>query len=352
MGTGIVSVAASSLPVHIFGLAGFATVVWIAASALVVLLVLNWATHWRRVPADTRAHLLDPNMAPFFGAPAMALLTVGTATLLSGGSLLGTPAALAVDWILWIAGTVLGLIVAVTVPYLKFTRYDLKPSDALGSWMMPIVPPMVSAATGALLVPHAAAGQARLDLLLGCYALFGVSAIAAFVTLGLVWSRLAFHKPGPAVTVPTLWIVLGPLGQSITAINLLGRVAGTALPANQASGLKLIGMLYGTAVWGFALMWLALAAAITIRTARQHLPFALTWWSFTFPVGTMVTGTSALFVVTSSQVFRWAAAGLYLFLLVAWLTTAAKTAAGSWRGDLLRPASVARVGPDQLHRVT
>jgi C4-dicarboxylate transporter/malic acid transport protein len=339
MGTGIVSVAASSLPFHPPGLRTLAVAAWIAAGLVLVVLILNWALHWRELPGDIRAHSLDPSVAPFFGAPAMALLTVGAATLLTGVPLLGLHWALVVDGVLWTAGTTLGLVVCVVIPYLMFTRHALKLSDALGSWMMPIVPPMVSAATGALLVPYVAAGQGRLDLLLGCYGCFGISAVAATVTLSLLWNRLVFHHVGPAVTVPTLWIVLGPLGQSITAINLLGRVAGTALPATQAADLKLIGLLYGTAVWGFALVWLAIAVAITIRTARQHLPFSMSWWSFTFPVGTMVTGTSALFVATSSQALRWAAAGLFLLLLVAWVTTAGRTAAATWRGHLTPPVA-------------
>ena len=341
MGTGIVSVAASTLPVHPIGLHVLAVVAWIAASLLLVLVILNWGTHWREVPRGVRAHALNPSMAPFFGAPAMALLTVGAATLLSGAPVLGIHSALVIDWILWTAGTTLGLVVSVAVPYLMFTRHDLKLSDALGSWMMPIVPPMVSAATGALLVPHVAAGQARLDLLLGCYALFGVSAVASTLTLSVLWNRLAFHKIGPAVTVPTLWIVLGPLGQSITAINGLGRVAGTALLPTAASDLKVAGLLYGTAVWGFAMIWLALVAAITIRTARHGLPFSLSWWSFTFPVGTMVTGTGALFTATSSEAFRWAALGLFVLLLVGWATAAVRTAAATWRGQLSKPAAAA-----------
>jgi hypothetical protein len=36
---------------------------------------------------------------------------------------------------------------------------------------------------------------------------------------------LVRYPAGPAALVPTLWIVLGPLGQSITAANLLGGVA-------------------------------------------------------------------------------------------------------------------------------
>jgi len=51
---------------------------------------------------------------------------------------------------------------------LMFTRLRAAPDAAFGGWLMPVVPPMVSAATGALLVPHLrggvpAAGQAAGD---------------------------------------------------------------------------------------------------------------------------------------------------------------------------------------------
>ena len=70
------------------------------------------------------------------------------------------------------------------------------------------------------------------------------------------------------------------------------------------------------------MMWLALAAAITVRTARRGLPFALTWWSFTFPVGTCVTGTIALAVRSGADVLRVASVVLFALVLAAWLRTA------------------------------
>jgi tellurite resistance protein TehA-like permease len=87
---------------------------------------------------------------------------------------------------------------------------------------MPGVPPRVSAATGALLVPHAPAGQLRQTLLQGSYAMFGLSLLASVVVITLLWNRLAQHKVGPAAMAPILWIVLAPLGQSITAATNLG----------------------------------------------------------------------------------------------------------------------------------
>jgi tellurite resistance protein TehA-like permease len=100
-----------------------------------------------------------------------------------------------------------------------------------------------------------------------------------------------------------------------------------------------LGLIYGVPVFGFALLWTALAATMTIRTARTHLPFALTWWSFTFPVGTLVTGTSALAARTGSVPIIWMAVAFYVGLVAGWVVVALRTAHGSARGYLFLPAA-------------
>ena len=267
----------------------------------------------------------------------MAMLTVGAGALLVGKDLIGLPAALDLGWVLWSAGTITGLMSAAIVPYYAFTRHENMPESAFGGWLMPIVPPMVSASTGALLVPYAAAGQPRETLLLGCYVLFGLSLFASIVVITLIWGRLARHQIGASAAVPTLWIVLGPLGQSVTAAGLMGNAAKDVLPAPYADGAAVLALFYGLSTWGFASLWLAIAATITVRTVRDHLPFSLTWWSFTFPVGTLVTGTSGLAARTGLDVFAGAAVALYLFLLVAWATVFVRTARGAAHGRLLLP---------------
>jgi tellurite resistance protein TehA-like permease len=190
-------------------------------------------------------------------------------------------------------------------------------------------------AAAALIV---AAAQGRLTPLLACYAMFGISLLASLIIITLLWGRLTYAGVGPARTVPTLWIVLGPLGQSITAVGLLGTAAHAVIPAPYSTMMQAGAVLYGVPVWGFAIMWLLLAATITLRTARRHLPFSLTWWSFTFPVGTLVTGTSELARHTHANFFTWASVGLYALLIGAWLTVATRTAYGSLRGRLFLPA--------------
>ncbi|WP_439657110.1 TDT family transporter [Lentzea sp. HUAS TT2] len=307
MGTGIVATAGASMP----GLHTAATYVWALDAALLVFLVAAAVRRWTW--ASVRAQFQDPVMAQFWGAPPMALMTVGTGALLLGKDWIGLSAALTVDWTLWTVGTLLGLATSVLVP----VRMIGSGERAFAGWLMPVVPPMVSAASGALLAQHLE-GSARQAMVLGCYALFGVSLFATMVIVPQIWQRLVQHGLGAASTVPTLWIVLGPLGQSITASNLL---AGVPVLPGQAA----FGVLYGTITWGFALLWVALAAAVTVRTARRGLPFALTWWSFVFPLGTLVTGTSALAVRMPSPMFSGVAVVLYAALVLAWLTVAVRT---------------------------
>jgi C4-dicarboxylate transporter/malic acid transport protein len=338
MGTGIVAVAGTQLPLHLPGLHVFATVVWGLASLLLIGLIAGWAVHWARYPAQARGYANNPVMAQFWGAPPMALMVVGAGALLLGRGLLG-PAAVGVDWALWIAGTGLGLVTTAWIPYLMMTRHEIGADAAFGGWLMPVVPPMVSAATGALLIPHAPAGQARLSLLVACYAMFGISLLASLIIIPQIWSRLVQHKVGPAAMVPTLWIVLGPLGQSVTAASNLGKVAAHVLPAPYGTGATVAALLYGIPVWGFAMVWLVLAAAITLHTARApgRLPFALTWWSFTFPVGTCVTGTIALAARSHATFLQDGSVVLYVLLVVAWLVVLVGTV-----GFVVRSAQPAR----------
>jgi tellurite resistance protein TehA-like permease len=326
MGTGIVATAGASLPVHVPGLRTLATVVWALASALLVLVVVAAVRH--RMTSGG-----DPVLMQFWGAPPMALLTVGAGTLLLGRDWLGEPVAVALDGVLWTAGTVLGLVVAVVIPYR--TRTLATPGVPFGGRLMPVVSPMVSAATGALLVPHVAAPVA---LLLACYAMAALSLVAALRVIRQICGRLVAHGPGAPRLVPTLWIVLGPLGQSVTAVHLLGRGAAGVLPGPYATGAQLLALLYGVPMLGLALLWAGLAAVLTVRTARTGLPFSLTWWSFTFPVGTVVTGAAGLATRTGSSLALSLAAGLGAALVIAWSVVAVRTVRALLRGELLRPA--------------
>ncbi|MBT0767524.1 TDT family transporter [Kineosporia sp. J2-2] len=347
MGTGIVATAATALPFGLPGSAGvhdFAVAAWLLATALLVVVGGATAAQWIRLRPLARSHHQHPVMVHFYGAPPMAVLTVGAGTLLVGDGLIGRTAAVAIAWTLWGTGTAMGLVSAFAVPYRHFTgglgEAARQPDAAFGGWLMPLVAPMVSATTGAALLPHTPAGQPRLTLLLALYGMFGISLVSSLVLITQLWTRLAQHGLPPARLVPTLWIALGPLGQSVTAANAIGRQA-TTVEGPYGAALRAFGLVYGLPVLGFALLWGALALALTVHTARSAtgLPFAPTWWAFTFPVGTCATGAAGLCAVTGADALGWLAVALYTGLLTGWLVAATGTL-NAWR-TARRPAPAA-----------
>lgn len=337
MGTGIIGNAAATLPLQFPGLRGAATVVWALAALLLLTLIGAWALHWIRYPHNARSHGSNPVMMQFYGALPMALLTVGAGTLMLGKDVIGLGPALAIDWMLWTLGTLIGLITAAAIPFRMITRHRFDADSAFGGWLMPVVPPMVSAATGALLIPHTPAGQPRLTLFFLCLAMFGLSLIAAAVMITLIWSRLLHHGLPAAGMVATVWLVLGPLGQSVTAAGLLATAAPSALPDRDSAGLDVFSLVFGVPTWGFAILWLTLAIAVTLH-ARKSMSFNLTWWGFTFPLGTCVTGSTALYTHTGANLFAVVAVAMFALLLSTWALVATRTVRGLVRGELLCPA--------------
>lgn len=105
--------------------------------------------------------------------------------------------------------------------------------------------------------------------------------------------------------------------------------------AGIALGLRVFGIGYGMVMAGFGTAMFALAVAVTVRAVRRRMPFALTWWSFTFPVGTCVTGLAALGKGLDARGVEAASVVLFVALVAAWGLVAAMTVAR--RRELLAP---------------
>ncbi|GDY81883.1 hypothetical protein SAVCW2_10820 [Streptomyces avermitilis] len=167
--------------------------------------------------------------------------------------------------------------------------------------------------------------------------MFGLSLLGTLMMLPMIFARLITTGPLPLVLTPTLLLVLGPLGQSTTAVGKFADFAPGVVPAPYDQGFGVLAVLYGVPVMGFALLWLGLAVALVVRARRRGMGFALTWWAFTFPVGTCVTGAEALARHTGLAAFDGLAVALYAGLVAAWAVTAARTARGLVTGELLAP---------------
>lgn len=323
MGTGILALCATLSPVHLPLLSRLGTVLWLADVALLAALLALWMAHALRHPGLLVASLHDAAVAQAWGAPPMACFTVATGFLVIGAPTFGLDRCLPAAEALWLLGVAGSLFSAMALPYLMFTRHQVSTETTYGSWLLPVVPPIVASVPGALLASHWPAAW-RGSMLALSYALWGLGIALAAIIIVLFYARLAYHKVPERALVTTLWIVVGPLGQSIAGINALGNAAGEVWPA-LGPALRAAGLVYGLPVWGFGMYWLALAILLTLRTARKHLPFALSWWAFTFPVGVLTTGTYALYARTGATLFARAGLGLLALLAGMWALVAVHT---------------------------
>ncbi|GHO50084.1 hypothetical protein [Ktedonospora formicarum] len=323
MGTGILAICLILSPIKIPLIEHIAVGFWLIDLVLLASLLLLWCIHHLRYPARFRMSLQTLTQAQNLGAPPMACFTVASGFMLIGPLVFDASFCVLCAQILWLCGVLGSFFSAIVVPYYMFTCHNLQAEHTYGSWLLPVVPLIGAAVPGALLAPYWPASL-HLEVLLLSYALWGTGIILAAITIVLFYSRLAYHKVPKGALVPTLWIVIGPLGQSTTAVMALGKQAENHLPS-LSDILQGAGMAYGLMTWGFGLYWLALAIMMTVRAARVHLPFNLSWWSFIYPVGVMTTGTYALHEHVPTRLFMICGFLLLLLLTALWLLVSTST---------------------------
>ncbi|GAC1499549.1 MAG: TDT family transporter [Vulcanimicrobiaceae bacterium] len=346
MGTGILAITATISPIPIpFGQA-IGVTLWSVDAVLFALFTLLWAIGNIRAPKALLETLRDPVKAQVLGAPPMACFTIAVGFLKIGESFLPLEFCVAAAQTLFIAGVIGSIASAFAVPYLMFTHHEIKAEKMYGSWLLPVVPPIVASVPAALLSPTWPEAI-RGDMLGLAYALLGIGVILAAIIVVIFYSRLTIHKVPEGALVTTMWLVVGPLGQSIAGMIALGNAARAVWP-EFGHGLAIAGLAYGVLVWGFAMYWLAMAIAMTIRAKSKHLPFNLSWWAFTFPVGVLTAGTDALYLQTHAHIFGIVSLALLALLAAMWMLVATKTVRGAAREALSQIEIVRRPRPAPL----
>ena len=323
MGTGILAICAFVSPLPSPALLAIGRVLFLADVALFACFVALFALRLVRRPATLRESLNDVARAQTWGAPPMACFTIAVGFLRVGPTVVDAALCVTIAQALWIVGAVMSVAIALLVPFLMFTKHDVSIETTYGSWLLPVVPPIVASVPAALLAETWPLAL-RSSILAAAYALLGIGIILAAILIVIFYSRLLYTKvPQPAL-VPTMWLVLGPLGQSVAGFIALG-IASAGVWPSLAGGLLSAALAYGVLVWGFGTYWLAMAVAVTVRAVRLKMPFSLGWWAFTFPVGTMTSGTYGLYALTHAPVFLAFGAAYLMLLAAMWSVVAARS---------------------------
>lgn len=173
-------------------------------------------------------------------------------------------------------------------------------STMTAAWLLPIVAPIVAAASGGIVANILPEPSHALWTVIISYILWGTGVPLAMAVLVIYFQRLTVHKLPPREVIVSVFLPLGPLGQGGFAIMQLGTVAMHVFPKthtletasmNAGEMLYVVGWLIALIMWGFGIVWLFFALA---SISRSKFPFNMGWWGFTFPLGVFTVSTTTL----------------------------------------------------------
>jgi C4-dicarboxylate transporter/malic acid transport protein len=317
---------------------GTAAAVWttpLARAVLVVALLLGTlvlgatASRWVRHTEAARADLRHPMKGGMTATAAGALLTLAVAVGRVGPGFLPGPLIETAVLLLASSGAVLALLIGWEFLAEMFTTEDPVLAQVSGAWF---VPPVVTIIVPLAVVPLVIANPgAATDLLVVAWAFLGIGAVLYLVVTAALFLRSISHPLPPVGLAPTLFIGMGPAG--LLALDLV-RLAQVSVQVGLVDAWLITAVLpAATMLWGFGLWWMV-SALLVLRRGYANLPFTLSWWGFTFPLGAWTISTIALGRAWDSGLLTalgWVAVTV---LSVLWAAVLLRTLAGVRTGTV------------------
>jgi C4-dicarboxylate transporter/malic acid transport protein len=335
MGIGIVSILTYTSPLELPWQHQIGSILFSLLNAVFLISLSLWSLRWILHTDCALDDFRHPSRAIFYGALAMAINIVGNAYLLIGTHLFPVAQALVISKSLWVIGVGVSCFSVITIPFFLFVKHEVKPEDALASWLIPVVPPIVAAACGVNLLPYAGSLQQAMTFFI--IALFGITFFLFIMISGLVFFRLVYHSRLSGQTAPSLWVEIGPIGMAMSVV--CGLTFQTGSLGSLAPLLRPIALLFAGSLWGVGWWWIIMSSLYTLLHLRKSgggISFDLGWWSYVFPIGSFTNGTYALEKLTGSSFFTVASTVQLSILWVCFIVVIWNTVLGIINGNLFK----------------
>lgn len=324
MGTGILSTLTEKISGQVPVGHGAAVVLCALSWALLVGITVGFAVRIVRRPRVFIDSLTDGAVAPMWGMVSMGILSVGSATLTvaPAGDAGFTRSAGLLDGLLWSIGTFIGIVSAVGFGA-RLIGSDIGAPTTV--WGLAVVAPMVSATTGAALVPTIDGVGAQLWLLTGVSACFFLSLFVGAIVFITAYHHHWTVRGIPLAASASAWIPLGMVGQSTAAAQSIATQSKQFVIPGAAEAVQAAANTYGFVMLALGIPLICWAVLVTTRGFAGRMPFTPGWWAMTFPIGTLSLGTYLLGTGSGLAFFHVVGVGLCLVLVCTWLLCSASS---------------------------
>lgn len=187
------------------------------------------------------------------------------------------------------------------------TKHNHRHETMTAAWLLPIVAPIVAAASGGTVASVLPNPNHALLTCIVSYVLWGTGLPFAFVVITIYFHRLVIYRLPPQEVIVSVFLPLGPLGQGGFSLMTIGNVAREVFPATgtlhpmAGEVIYVLGFMVALVLWAFGLVWCFFAIA---SVGRKRFPFNMGWWGFTFPTGIYAMSTMTMGRELPSAFFR------------------------------------------------
>jgi tellurite resistance protein len=300
MGLGGLTIATENLERH-FAMPGYVSMALLSLTTVVWLsLVIAYVTKWIRFPSAVRAELDHPIRLSFFPASSIGLILIATSFYPYLPSLTN------VLW--WIAVVAqLAFTLLILNRWIHSEHFTVEHNSP--AWFIPIV--------ANLLVPIAGAPLGHEEI---SYFFFAIGIVFWLPLMAISLNRSFFFAPIPQKLMPTLFILIVP--------PAIGFTAWTALHGGKLDD------------FGRVLYFVGLFMTLMVISQWRKfvgLPFALTWWAFSFPLASITIASFLYFSLVGEMFFLVLAVSLYVVLVLVVATLVVRTIALVARKHIFLP---------------
>lgn len=297
-----------------------------------------WISRFFLYPENVLQDLNHPIAGNFFPTMPISLVVIAL-DFLKYDSLLFTPdISHSIALYLWYVGTAGIYIFGFVILTYIFRHGEIELHHANFGWYIPPVSKLIVPVAGLELAGHFPETAP---------VTFGISIVSLgvgfflFIFVGAaVYHRYIYHELPMSKFASTFFIGIAPtaiIGVILfKLIHLLHHNPQLGLTVELFAPLAKLTLFI---TWGFSLWWFIMALIIILYYIRKiELPYALSWWAFTFPLGAQSVATGAAWKVTG---YAWIHGIYYLTLFLMallWSLVLIRTLGGIRSGKIFAPA--------------
>ncbi len=320
MGTGILANTTQFYSKYIPWFKTIAMILFYFNIGLFLVLCIPWLLRWILFPKNAAADFKHPVVSNFYPTIAIGLLVLSSNFLAIGHNLLAGE-------IVWFIATTFTIIFGISIPAVMFMSENVKLEHINPAWFIPPVGLIVIPIPGSLLIPHFTGFWRELVIFLN-FVGWGAGFFIYLSLLAVCMYRFILHRPLPNILAPTIWINLGPIGAGTVALYNLITYSSFIVTKEPF-------YVFGLIFWGFGIWWVIMAVLITLYyIQRITLPYAMSWWAFTFPLGAYVAATHMVATQLGITLIDYVGFALYWLLVSLWSVTLIKTAINAYKGSV------------------